>query len=236
MSFLSLILMYVSLGFQIYARLQHIFWIEASFKMLCTFLFLAVAYFSQKECPKSNPTTYFKRMFLGLMFCSLGDILLIFIRFNSIFFILGTASFAVAHIFFSSAFFCFGKLRIRDLVLTVFFSIPCICMVLNRQWINPQNMTPVLIGYAVIISFMLSKSLTLWQYRKSNRYFVNVTIFSATLFVISDCVLLFAIFSTHKPNNLTPVNNILYYTAQGLFGLSFRKELLLPQRNSKLNA
>lgn len=225
-SIICFILMLISLGILIYARLQHIFVLIAIFKTLCSLLFLGVAFFAQKECPKSKPTTYFKRIFVGLSLCALCDFFLIFNSDNGLPFILGVGSCAVAHILFASSFFLFGKLRIADFVWTALFSIILFFLITNKKLIHSGDMTAVLCIYATIISFMVAKSFTLWQYHTVNRYFVFMTIGATVLFIISDTLLLFAYFSAGGPNNLEAVDNIVYYISVGMFGLSFKKELL----------
>ncbi len=227
MATLCFILMLVSLVFLIFAQLQHILLMHAIFKMICSFLFLGVAYFSHKASSTDKHTTYCKIIIISLFFCMLGDFFLIFNADNRITFIFGAVSFAIAHIMISCSFFHFGKLSIYNVCWTMFFSAIAIFLICQENLISAGDMKPVLIIYAIIISFMVAKSFTLWQYRKENCCFVYTTILAAILFFISDAVLLFALFPLNGPNNLAVINSIIYYISVALFGFSLKKELII---------
>ena len=85
----------------------------------------------------------------------------------------------------------------------------------------------MLIGYSIILSFMVSKSFSIWKYRKVNRTFVYMTISATILFMLSDIILLIACFSiSGADNRLKALNNFVYSISVALLGFSFKWELL----------
>lgn len=230
-SIISFILMLISLTGLIIARLMENSLFIIVLKILTSVLFLTTAYFAQKECTRNNPSTYFKLMFTGLLFSLFGDIFLVFNQDNGMLFILGVASFAGAHIFYTAGFFQFGKFSKLNLIWTIIFIIFLQWLISLDNIISLGTMKPLVIGYSILISFMVGKSMTLWKFRKENPTFVTMTIAGAVLFLISDSLLLFAIFGKNDLHLLEALNNLIYYIGQGLFALSFRNELLLPKKN-----
>lgn len=218
--------MLISLALLIYSRIFQIYTMRVVFKTLTSLLFLGVAHCSMKECSKNKSSAYYKLMFTGLVFSLFGDVLLLRGP-EGLLFVLGVVSFACAHISYTIAFFQFGKLSKLNIVWTFIFATPLLWLVLGTDWFTLGGLKPMIAGYAVLISFMVAKSLTLWKYRNENRYFVYITITGALFFLISDTILLFALFGDESLKYLETVNNFIYYIGQGLFGLSFRRELLV---------
>lgn len=221
--------MLISLALLIYSRFFEIHIMSVVFKTLTSLLFLGVAHCSRKECSGDKPSAYYKFMFLGLIFSLFGDVFLVIGGSEGLIFVLGVASFACAHISYTIAFFQFGKLSKLNIIWTIIFAIPLLWLVLGTDWFNLGALRPLIVGYGILISFMTAKSFTLWKYRNENRYFVYITIAGALFFLISDTILLFALFGDESLSKLELVNNFIYYIGQGLFGLSFRKEFLLPK-------
>lgn len=220
--------MLISLALLMYSKFFQINMMRVIFKTLTSLLFLGVAHYSRKECSKNKSSVYYKLMFLGLTFSLFGDVFLEGGT-DGLLFVLGVASFASAHISYTVAFFQFGKLSKLNIIWTIIFAIPLLWLVLGTDWFTLGALKPLIAGYAVLISFMAAKSLTLWKYRNENRYFVYITITGALFFLISDTILLFALFGDESLRKLEIVNNFIYYIGQGLFGLSFRRELLVQK-------
>lgn len=225
---ISFAMLLVSLLVLTISRIKGLYILTVIFKTTCSLLFLAVAHFARKECQKENKTTYFKLMFLGLFFSLLGDVFLVIEGFD-IFFILGVFSFACAHISYTIAFFQFGKMSKANLILTIIFFSFLLYLMSNKEWVDLGQMKPMILGYAVLLSLMAAKSFSALKYYRENPYFVTLTILGAILFFISDCLLLFAFFGKQDLSYLETINNPIYYVGQGLFGLSFRKELILKK-------
>lgn len=77
--------------------------------------------------------------------------------------------------------------------------------------------------YAFIISVMVSLSVTLFTKKQLNNYFKNTTLIGIILFAISDLILVFALFGNNPTKQLILTNNLIYYLAQLILGLSFYK-------------
>lgn len=231
-SFISFILMLISLTGLIIARVWSISILKIIFKITSSLLFLSTAYFARRECDSKKSTTYYKLMFTGLVFSLFGDTFLVLQHNHNFIFILGVASFACAHIFYTIAFFQFGKMSRLNLVSTAIFIIILQWLIFGNNLLDLGSMKPLIVGYSILISCMVGKSLTLLTYRNQNPSFVMLTVSGAVLFLISDSILLFALFGKQDYAYLETLNNILYYIGQGLFGLSFRNELILKSKKN----
>lgn len=229
-SILSFIAMLISLAGLTYCNIMKLYVIIVFFKTLTSLLFLVIAYVTVRTYSKHKTTTYFKLMFLGLVFSLFGDVFLA-VAGNSkgLLFVLGVISFASAHISYMIAFFQFGKCEKLNAQWFCFFLIILIGLTSIPNVFDFAGLRPLIMGYIVLISFMVAKSLSLWKYRKENPYFVYLTIAGALLFLISDSLLLFSLFGDASLYYFTAINNIIYYIGQALFGLSFKNELILKK-------
>jgi uncharacterized membrane protein YhhN len=125
---------------------------------------------------------------LALLFSWGGDVLLMFQSRDSLFFLLGLASFLVAHLFYI---FFFHQVRQREklksrlwtlLVVAVYYSV--LIAVLN-PWLGELRL-PVRI-YGLVISFMLLLALHMFylQNKRAGKFLAA----GAILFVLSDSIL-----------------------------------------------
>lgn len=163
-------------------------------------------------------------MMLAALVCSMvGDVLLALDKDEGILFILGVVSFAVAHILFSSAFCIVSGLKKMDIAAAVLV-FAALMPVLYLGNFDFQGLLPVLIGYAVIISFMMVKALSLWRCRKGRKRFVLLVMAGGVLFLASDVVLLFWLFGIGMPKAVQSVNWVLYYLAQGCLSTSLNED------------
>ena len=224
------IMLLVSLGILTFSSLNHLRVLRIIFKAVTSLLFCLQAHVSRKECSNRKPTTYYKLMFAGLFFSMIGDVAIVFDNDrNGICLTIGIISFACAHISYIIGFFQFEKLSLLNIVWLAIFFTTIFWLINHDSWFEFGNMKPMIIGYGILICFMVAKSLSLWKYRNENAYFVYLTIAASALFLISDSILLFHIFGKTGLTNLQVINNLIYYVGQGLFGLSFKKEMLVKE-------
>ncbi|WP_396136388.1 lysoplasmalogenase family protein [Clostridium sp. SHJSY1] len=192
---------------------------EVFFKTLCSLCFVFCSYFSFKKSHGNK--TYFTLMFLGLIFCLFGDIFLAFS--GNEFFLLGVCSFAFAHIFFISGFIYLTAFTFKDFLLYIFLITLSISFILLKDGFVFKDMLTLVLIYASILVFMVTKALSLLKLRKENKIFTFLTITGAILFFISDFILLFLVFYNDCPIIFSYVNLFVYYLGQGLLALSFIK-------------
>ena len=184
---------------------------------LC-FVFTAICGYLKK----TGDRLFYKTM-LAAFFCSMsGDVLLAFDQNQGIFFILGVISFAFAHILFSISFCRLSSVTKKDYAVTAVVFV-CLLLLLFLGNFNFQGLLPVLIGYAAIISFMMVKSLSLFNCKKIKNSAAVLILSGGVLFLLSDIVLLFWLFGIGIPKEVQSVNWVLYYLAQGCLTASLSK-------------
>ena len=129
-----------------------------------------------------------KWFILALVFSWLGDVLLLFARDHSMFFLLGLSAFLVAHIFYI-LFFHF--VRVRESVKSRWWLVLPVAIYYGIliSLLNPylgDMLLPVRI-YGIVISFMLMLALHMVYIK--NRQAGMLMLFGAVLFVLSDSIL-----------------------------------------------
>ncbi len=126
---------------------------------------------------------------LALLFSLLGDVLLIFEKFNALFFMLGLISFLVAHIFYI---ICFNRLRLAMHINMRWWIIPAVmvyyCSLIFILFPYLGEMKMPVIVYGAVISSMLLVALHLLF---SDAVFLKLITLGAVLFVVSDSLLAF---------------------------------------------
>ena len=129
-------------------------------------------------------------LFIGLVFAMAGDIVL------EIHFIGGAILFAVGHVFFYIAYNFIDNFKLKDLLYTECVFIPALAILLFVPILNYGSllMQIVCIFYALVISFMVGKAISIYVSRKSltNLFILLGSIF----FFVSDATLLFVQFSS----------------------------------------
>ncbi len=149
---------------------------------------------------------------LALLFCFLGDVLLID------FFIVGAVFFALGHLLFIIAFSFLNKFNLKDIIAGLILFAICLCVILIVPVFEFNGMLPVILTYAFIISFMLGKSFTNFIFNtKYTNTFLALISFGALLFFLSDLMLLFNVFSDVSTGNACLS---LYYPAQFVLAYS----------------
>jgi len=151
---------------------------------------------------------------LVLLFSLLGDILLLFVAKNDIFFLLGLASFLIAHIFYI---IFFHHVRVREKIkgkpwLSVSVLIYYAFLIAFLSPHLGDMRIPVLV-YGVVISFMLM--LALHMLFLKNKTAGQWMMAGALLFVISDSVL--AVNKFYQPFEGAAVIIMLTYGLAQLF-------------------
>lgn len=155
-----------------------------------------------------------KWFILALVFSWLGDVLLLFVRDHSMFFLLGLSAFLVAHIFYI-LFFHFVRVRERIksrwwLVLPVAVYYGLLIALLNPYL--GDMLLPVRI-YGIVISFMLMLALHMTYIK--NRQAGMLMLLGAVLFVLSDSIL--AINKFYQPFKSAGLFIMLTYGLAQLF-------------------
>ncbi|PYG90190.1 putative membrane protein YhhN [Ruminiclostridium sufflavum DSM 19573] len=205
------------------------------FKCLSSILFIAVARCSYKRNPSN--TKFFALMLAGLIFSSGGDMFLAFDKNNGIFFVAGVASFSIAHIMYSLGYCSMTGFSLKDILIFSGFFIPtCFIVVFGNFEFNGLKL--LVVFYSAIISFMVSKAVSMLKYYSDSKKAVSLMVSGSVLFFISDWVLLFLFFYPNAASSLQAVNWMLYYTGQGLLGLSFSctlekdMQVILPEKDN----
>ena len=157
----------------------------------------------------------FSRTMLIAFVCSMaGDIFLAVDKTQGLFFVLGVVSFACAHILFSLTFCRISSITKTDIAGIVVLFIGLMPLLLFGDF-EYHGLLPVLVIYAVIISFMAVKALSLWRCRQKGTTSAVLIMCGGVLFLLSDIVLLFWLVGQGMPKEVQAVNWILYYLAQG---------------------
>lgn len=127
-------------------------------------------------------------MLLGLIFACLGDIVLID------YFLYGAILFAVGHIFFLVSYCLVEKICWRDLFVSVVIFGISLIVILVPKIFDFQGMLPIVIVYALVISFMLGKSISN-LFVTDNQGGNFLIMLGSLLFFLSDLMLLFNVFA-----------------------------------------
>jgi uncharacterized membrane protein YhhN len=164
----------------------------------------------------AEPRNYFsgKWVVVGLLFSWIGDVLLMFVAKNEIFFLLGLASFLIAHIFYIVF---FHQLRVKEkvkpkpllLVVVVIYYAGLI------SWLSPylaDMKIPVYI-YGIVISFMFMLAMHMLYIK--NKVAGQWMMVGALLFVASDSVLAFNKF--YQPFEMAGIIIMVTYGLAQLF-------------------
>ncbi len=174
-------------------------------------------YFLHKE------TGYAKSMLAAFFFSAAGDVLLALDKDEGILFVIGVASFAAAHVMFLIVFCNISPIKKADIgaVAVVFAGLLALLLFGNFSY---HGLLPVLIGYTVIVSFMMIKALSVWRNRDGRKKTAYLIMTGGVLFLLSDVLLLFCLFGENTPNVVQAVNWLLYYAAQICLSASFNQK------------
>ena len=149
---------------------------------------------------------------IGLFVCFLADILL------NIWFIVGALIFAIGHVFYFVAYTELNKVTLRDLYCALAIAIPSVIVLVVYPF-DYQGIFVVVLFYALIISCMVGKSISLMLSKSGTLISRLIIMIGSILFFVSDLALLFNVFG----NVGVVADNIClltYYPAQGLLALA----------------
>lgn len=158
--------------------------------------------------------TFSRPVFLALLCAMAGDVLLAIDRTQGLFFVLGVASFAAAHVLFSFS-FCRICTTVKKDIAGSFVLFIGLVLLLTLGNFSFHGLFPVLLGYSAIISFMTVKALSVFRCRRELGKAAWLIMAGGMLFLTSDIVLLFWLFGVGMPEGVQWANWILYYLAQG---------------------
>jgi uncharacterized membrane protein YhhN len=146
----------------------------------------------------------------------LGDIVL------EIEFIIGALLFAVGHVFFLVSYITLKKYYIKDLIISLSIFIPCVFIILFVPIFDFGGilMQVVCIFYALIISLMTGKAIA--NYTAEKNLLNLVIMIGSLLFILSDFMLLFSVFS-EAGRWTTMLCLATYYPAQCFLAYSILK-------------
>lgn len=155
-------------------------------------------------------------MLIGLVFAMVGDI----VNYNpaDLYFITGTALFALAHVFYIIAYYCMQRFRLTDIIIAVCIFIPSALFIKLAPIFDFGGalMEVVCVIYALILSLMVGKALSNLRSRSAVSIIIAV---GSVLFFISDLSLLLNMFG-----KIRTIPRILclatYYPAQFLLAFA----------------
>lgn len=153
------------------------------------------------------------KMITAFFLSAVGDVLLALDKEEGILFVIGVASFAAAHVMFLMVFCGISPLRKADIFATAVVFLGLLALLLFGDF-SYHGLLPVLIGYTVIVSFMMIKALSLWQKREGREKAAYLIMAGGVFFLLSDVLLLFCLFGEGTPKIVQAANWLIYYSAQ----------------------
>ena len=191
--------------------------IRDSFKATASLLFvlccLANLLMARRATALKKVRVYQFILFSGQIFACAGDIVLNF------HFVGGAALFAVGHLLFLVAFFAIRKPQFRDFVLAVLIAGGAVCLLTFYPYFSFGNIKAVIYIYALIISCMLARGMSIALSKELDRCFRVTVLLGTLLFFLSDLMLVF-----HQFANGGPIFDffclLLYYPAECFLAIS----------------
>lgn len=218
MSIALFIVMILSMFVLIIITLYNVAGASIIIGLFASSLFLAIAITSYRK--NRSDLRFFAFMIAGLTISLCGDISMALKKDGGILFLIGVGCFAIAHISYFLGYCSKSAFKWKDILLFLCFFVPN-CLLLVLGGFNFGGMKIMVIGYAVIICLMLSKSFSMTGLYSESPRQVVMLIAGSILFYLSDLTLLFFLFYPHAESILRQINWMLYYPAQGLLALSF---------------
>lgn len=162
-------------------------------------------------------------MVTAFVLSAAGDIFLVVARGSSALFIAGVACFAAAHVMFLTVFCKKSPVKKADIGLSAIVFAGLLALLLLGDF-EYNGLLPVIIGYTVIVTFMMIKALSVWRVREGREKAAYLIMAGGVLFLVSDLVLLFWLFGKDMPMWVQAVNLITYYTAQAFLSAALNQE------------
>lgn len=166
---------------------------------------------------------YFSYLFVGILFCFLGDRFLGYADHNidaSIDYLKkGIYSFGIAHLFFILFLQKYQAISYLDFIIPIFLMI-LLFIFKKLKLVNLRNIDTLIYIYTFIVGFMTSKAISVTLFASVGMTHHYILTIGSILFVLSDTVLLFLYFYKKKVEFLRPFNLLLYYSAVFLLAVS----------------
>lgn len=161
-------------------------------KSITSLLFVSLGFVNFIYAKKHNfkNKNFYTLMLTGLIFAMLGDILL------EIEFIIGAILFAIGHVFYFASYSTLQSIKAKDFLISLCIIIPSILIITLVKIFDFGGllMQLVCILYAIIISFMVGKSISNLTEKKS---LLNILLaIGSCAFFFSDFMLLFDVFAS----------------------------------------
>lgn len=193
------------------------------FKIFVSFSYLFIAIFSYMK-NKTNPI-YFYLIFTALIFSFIADILLALThsskpktQLNKLL-LAGIICFCMTHIIYSASFIYLGSFNILVVMSTILISLAFIIFFKSFKSLNFNTMSTPAFIYIIAICFMVCNAVSLSNCN-INDIATKLIITGALLFMISDFIIYFILFTDNPPKFLGVFNLIFYYASQILIALS----------------
>ncbi len=208
----------------IYMLSHGILWVKGLTSLVFVVIGLVnMLYVMKKGYDGGGRFKYF--MLTALVLCLIADVIL------NIWFIIGAAIFAVGHVFYFISYLCLDRFTWKDLIYGACIAVVAIILLLTYPF-DFQGIFVVILAYAIIISFMVGKAISLFISGKCSRVARWLILVGSILFFLSDMALLFNIFG-----GMGIVADRIclwtYYPAQGLLGLSVYFAALSETKKTK---
>ena len=144
---------------------------------------------------KSSNKVFLILIFCGLVCGMLADVLL------AVVFIMGILFFALGHIMYLISFYILEPFRLKELKLIIPLSVFSVFIVIGTPYIVIEDplLQKLLIGYAIIIACMLSKSIS--NAKQNHSTYRILMLIGSAMFYFSDLILAIDMFGT--PSRLT---------------------------------
>ena len=182
-------------------------------KSIASIMFVGAGVINLVYCFKNKNNLKFPIWMIVALVCAmLGDILLV------LNFYLGTAVFALGHIFYLVSYCMLETINIRDLICGICISLISVTIILFTPFLDfgGSLMQSVCCTYAIIISFMVGKAISNLLKEKNQ---VNIIIaIGSILFFISDFMLMLDLFGGISIASYLCLST--YYPAQFLLAMS----------------
>lgn len=182
-------------------------------KSIASIMFVGAGIINLVSCIKNKVNLKFPKWMIVALTCAmLGDILLV------LNFYVGTAVFAIGHIFYFVSYCMLEKINRKDLICGISIFTFALSIILFTPFLNFGStlMEGVCCTYALIISFMVGKAISNLLKEKNP---TNVTIaIGCILFFISDFMLMLNMFGNIPGTNYLCLGT--YYPGQFVLALS----------------
>ena len=187
--------------------------LKAAASLLFVLCCLANLLFTRRATNDKRVRRFTAILFIGQAFACAGDIVLNF-HFTG-----GAALFAVGHMLFLAAFFAVQRPKARDFVIAAVLISGALCLLTFYPGFSFGDVQVIVYIYAVIISCMLAKGISLAFSEGLDSGFRRMVLLGTLLFFLSDLMLVF-----HQFANGGPLFDffclLLYYPAECFLAFS----------------